>query len=111
MLEIGFDDGTRISLPAEYLRGFSPSAEVRGHLPGQEKLQVGKEKVGIDDVKPVGSYAVKIFFDDGHSTGLFDWGYLYRLGMDREVLWAGYLQRLEQAGHRRAGPDPFSALE
>ncbi len=108
ILEIGFDDGSRFRFPSEYLRVYSPSAEVRGHLPGQEKLQVGKEQVSITDVQAVGNYAVKLFFDDGHKTGIYDWGYLHRLGKERKQFWDEYLQRLQQAGHRRQGADPFA---
>jgi len=108
VLEISFDDGSRYRFPSEYLRVFSPSAEVRGHLPGQEKLQVGKEKVSITDIAAVGNYALKIFFDDGHKTGLYDWRYLHRLGRERHALWQDYLGRLGRAGHQREGPDPFA---
>jgi len=110
LLELRFDDGAHFELPCEYLRVYSPSAEVRGHLPGQERLQLGKEKVKITDIKQVGSYAVKLFFDDGHNSGLYDWRYLYKLGAERQALWTDYLKRLAQAGHRRNGPDPFRAL-
>jgi len=110
LLELSFDDGARFELPCEYLRVYSPSAEVRGHLPGQEKLQLGKERVNITDIQQVGSYAVKLFFDDGHHSGLYDWRYLYRLGVERDTLWRDYLQRLERAGQRRNGPDPFADL-
>jgi DUF971 family protein len=111
VLEIRYDDGARFELPCEYLRVLSPSAEVRGHLPGQEKLQVGKEQVNITDIQPVGNYAIKIFFDDGHKSGLYDWRYLYLLGRKQAVLWADYIDRLQAAGHRRKGPDPFVALK
>ena len=110
LLELSFDDGTHFELPCEYLRVYSPSAEVRGHLPGQEKLQLGKEQVNITDIKQVGTYAIKLFFDDGHNSGLYDWRYLYRLGVERNALWREYLKRLEQAGHQRNGPDPFEKL-
>ena len=111
VLEIRYDDGARFELPCEYLRVLSPSAEVRGHLPGQEKLQVGKEQVNITDIQPVGNYAIKIFFDDGHKSGLYDWRYLYQLGRKQAVLWADYIDRLQAAGHKRKGPDPFAALK
>ncbi len=111
VLEIRYDDGARFELPCEYLRVLSPSAEVRGHLPGQEKLQVGKEQVNITDIQPVGNYAVKIFFDDGHKSGLYDWRYLYQLGRKQAVLWADYIDRLRAAGHQREGPDPFVELK
>lgn len=101
VLEIAFDDGARFDLPCEYLRVYSPSAEVRGHGPGQEVLQLGKENVNIRAIEPVGSYAVKLVFDDGHDTGLYSWELLYKLGVRRDELWAEYLDRLRQAGHER----------
>jgi DUF971 family protein len=101
LLEIAFDDGQRFSLPCEYLRVFSPSAEVRGHGPGQEVLQVGKKAVGIMAIEPVGTYAVKLVFSDGHDTGLFSWDYLYELGEKQESSWKSYLARLGQAGASR----------
>jgi DUF971 family protein len=97
LLEIAFDDGQRFSLPCEYLRVFSPSAEVRGHGPGQEVLQVGKRDVGVSDIEPVGAYAVKLVFTDGHDTGLYAWDYLYELGEKQESSWKSYLARLEEA--------------
>ena len=103
VLELVFDDGYTCNLPAEYLRVHSPSAEVQGHGPGQEVLQVGKEEVGVDDLEPSGHYALKIRFDDGHDSGLFTWDYLYALGQRYEENWAAYLARLEAAGHRRRG--------
>lgn len=103
LLEVSFDDGSRFELPCEYLRVFSPSAEVRGHGPGQGVLQVGKEEVGITAVEPVGHYAVRLVFDDGHHTGLYAWNYLYELGRDYESNWKAYLDALEQAGHARRG--------
>jgi len=101
MLEISFDDGNTFNLPCEYLRVYSPSAEVRGHGPGQEVLQVGKEAVNITNIEPVGNYAVKLEFDDGHNTGIYSWETLYTLGVDQEPLWKDYLDRLEKAGHKR----------
>ena len=101
LLEIAFDDGKRFSLPCEYLRVFSPSAEVRGHGPGQEVLQVGKRDVGIKEIEPVGVYAVKLAFSDGHDTGLYSWEYLHELGEKQESSWKSYLARLEQAGASR----------
>lgn len=101
VLEVAFDDGYRCNLTCEYLRTHSPSAEVQGHAPGQEKLQVGKENVGIDKLEPAGHYALKIFFDDGHDSGLFTWEYLYALGQNYESNWQRYLDRLEAAGHAR----------
>jgi len=101
VLEITFDDGAHFELPCEYLRVYSPSAEVQGHGPGQEVLQVGKENVNITAITPVGNYAVQLDFDDEHNTGIYSWDTLYVLGRDREALWARYLERLEAAGHKR----------
>ena len=101
MLELTFDDGRQFRLPCEYLRVFSPSAEVRGHGPGQEVLQSGKRDVGIDSIEPVGVYAVKLAFSDAHDTGIFSWDYLYELGMKHESNWKSYLARLEAAGKSR----------
>jgi DUF971 family protein len=101
VLDIAFDNGTRFQLPYEFLRVYSPSAEVRGHGEGQETLQVGKRNVGITELVPVGQYAVKIVFDDGHDSGLYSWDYLYDLGRNQEILWHNYLHRLEQAGASR----------
>jgi DUF971 family protein len=101
MLDVSFDDGASFSLPVEYLRVFSPSAEVRGHGPGQEVLQVGKRDVNISAIDPVGMYAVKLVFTDGHDTGIYSWDYLYDLGAKRDRNWASYLARLEQAGKSR----------
>lgn len=101
VLAITFDDGARFELPCELLRVYSPSAEVRGHGPGQEVLQVGKEHVNIKAIEPVGTYAIKLVFDDGHDSGLYSWDLLYRLGAQQDELWADYLQRLAHAGHVR----------
>ena len=101
VLEISFDDGAKFALPCEYLRVFSPSAEVQGHGPGQEVLQIGKEDVGIDQITPVGNYAVTLHFDDGHNTGIYSWDTLYSLGANQEKNWANYLSRLEAAGYTR----------
>jgi DUF971 family protein len=101
ILELGFEDGTRYQLPAEYLRVYSPSAEVRGHGPGQETLQTGKRSVEITDLEGVGNYAVKPSFSDGHDTGIYSWDLLYDLGVNQEALWADYLGRLEKAGASR----------
>jgi len=101
MLEIHFDDGQAFNLSCEYLRVFSPSAEVRGHGPGQDVLQTGKENVNISQIEPVGNYAVKLVFDDGHDTGIYSWSYLYELGCDQEANWQAYLERLEQTGQQR----------
>ena len=102
LLEIFFDDGSRFALPCEYLRVYSPSAEVRGHGPGQEVLQVGKEGVNITAIEPVGKYAVVLRFDDGHHTGIYSWETLYELGRNLPSNWRTYLQRLQDAGHKRA---------
>lgn len=101
ILEIEFDDGSHFRLPCEYLRVYSPSAEVRGHGPGQEVLQTGKETVNITAIEPVGSYAVRLRFDDDHDTGLYSWDLLYRLGVNQEMLWHDYLERLDKAGYKR----------
>ncbi|MGH8199916.1 MAG: gamma-butyrobetaine hydroxylase-like domain-containing protein [Steroidobacteraceae bacterium] len=93
LLQVTFEDGSRYELPFEYLRVYSPSAEVKGHGPGQETLVLGKEAVGIRAVEPVGQYAVKLVFDDGHDTGLYTWKYLYELGRDRQEKWGQYLAR------------------
>lgn len=107
-LDIAFDDGRRFELPCEYLRVFSPSAEVRGHGPGQETLQTGKRAVEIAAIEPVGVYAVKFVFSDGHDTGIYSWDYLYDLGAKQASNWKSYLTRLEQAGASRdvATPAP-----
>lgn len=102
VLALRFDDGSTFSLPCEYLRVFSPSAEVRGHGPGQETLQVGKEQVNIEAIEPVGHYGVKLVFDDGHDSGIFTWKYLHELGQQQASYWADYLSRLADAGHQRA---------
>jgi len=101
VLEIAFSDGRSFRLPYEYLRVYSPSAEVRGHGPGQEVLQTGKRDIEIRSIEPVGSYAVQPQFSDGHNTGIYSWDYLYELGEDQEKRWADYLARLEQAGAKR----------
>lgn len=101
VLEIAFSDGRSFRLPFEFLRVYSPSAEVRGHGPGQEVLQTGKRNIEIRALEPVGSYAVQPAFSDGHSTGIYSWDYLYELGEHQEQLWADYLARLEQAGAGR----------
>jgi DUF971 family protein len=106
LLEVGFADGSRFELPFEYLRVYSPSAEVKGHGPGQEVLVLGKEDVGITAVEPVGQYAVKLVFDDGHDTGLYTWKYLHELGREREEKWARYLERKSQAQRAAASRDP-----
>jgi DUF971 family protein len=101
MLDVTFDDGTRFSMPVEYLRVYSPSAEVRGHGPGQEVLQVGKRNVGVTAIEPVGMYAIKLVFSDGHDTGIYSWEYLHELGRKQDSNWKTYLARLEQAGKSR----------
>jgi DUF971 family protein len=98
VLELTFDDGAHFNLPCEFLRVYSPSAEVQGHGPGQRILQVGKEEVNIDRIEPVGNYAVCLHFDDEHNTGIYSWDYLYRLGQNQEGLWKDYLEELEKAG-------------
>lgn len=105
LLEVAFDDGATFELPFEYLRVYSPSAEVRGHGPGQETLQVGKQNVGITKLEPVGHYAVRLIFDDGHDSGLYSWAYLHELGRERESKWRRYLERLADLGiaHPSAG--------
>ena len=104
LLEVTFDDGSHYELPYEYLRVYSPSAEVRGHGPGQETLQIGKHEVGLSRVEPVGHYAVRLVFDDGHDTGIYSWDYLYDLGTKQEANWKTYLARLAQAGKSRDAP-------
>lgn len=101
ILEIEFDNGKHFELSCEYLRVYSPSAEVRGHGPGQEVLQLGKENVNISAVEPVGNYAVKLEFDDGHNTGIYSWDTLYQLGENQDALWKEYLDNLRKAGHTR----------
>lgn len=101
ILEIGFDDGAHFLFPCEFLRVYSPSAEVIGHGPGQEMLQTGKEQINIINVEPVGLYALKLTFSDGHDTGLYSWDYLYDLGMNQERLWQEYLDKLAAAGITR----------
>lgn len=101
VLEVAFEDGTHFELPCEYLRVFSPSAEVRGHGPNTATLVTGKEKVNISAIEPVGNYAVKLVFDDGHSTGLYSWNVLHELGTEQESNWQDYLRRLAEAGYQR----------
>ena len=100
-MEIAFDDGKTFRLPYEFLRVHSPSAEVRGHGPGQEVLQTGKRSVEIKSMEAVGSYAVQPTFSDGHATGIYSWDYLYELGKNQEKMWADYLQKLQAAGASR----------
>jgi DUF971 family protein len=100
-MEVAFDDGRTFRLPYEYLRVYSPSAEVRGHGPGQEVLQIGKRDIDISNLEPVGSYAVQPTFSDGHATGIYSWDYLYELGIEQDDNWATYLRRLEASGKSR----------
>lgn len=100
-MEVAFNDGSRFNMPFEYLRVFSPSAEVRGHGPGQEVLQVGKKDVDIKNVEPVGQYAVALVFSDGHDSGIYSWDYLYDLGAKQDFYWQSYLRRMEEAGASR----------
>jgi DUF971 family protein len=105
VLEITFDDHLHCRLPCEFLRVYSPSAEVRGHGAGQESLQSGKENVNITSIDPVGNYAVRLTFSDGHNTGLYSWDYLYELGQNHDALWVEYLDRLAAAGIEHKVPD------
>ncbi|GAB3284917.1 gamma-butyrobetaine hydroxylase-like domain-containing protein [Parahaliea aestuarii] len=100
-LELVYADGQSYALPCEYLRVYSPSAEVRGHGEGQEALQTGKVNVNITGVKPVGHYAVQLIFDDGHDTGLYSWDYLFELATEQEARWQDYLDRLQAEGGSR----------
>ncbi|GGE82909.1 gamma-butyrobetaine hydroxylase-like domain-containing protein [Massilia psychrophila] len=111
VLDMTFDDGAVFSLPFEYLRVYSPSAEVRGHGAGQEVLQLGKRNVGISALEPVGNYAVQPTFTDGHDTGLYTFDYLYQLGSEQAALWQDYLQRLANAGFvGDSGREPGAAI-
>ena len=101
ILEVTFEDGAHFELPVEYLRVYSPSAEVQGHGPGQEVLQIGKEDVNIDRIEPIGHYAVRLAFDDNHDTGLYSWTYLHELGLTYADRWQDYLDRLQAGGHKR----------
>jgi len=101
VLEIAFSDGKRFRLTCEFLRVYSPSAEVRGHGPGQEVLQVGKKDVEIAELEPVGQYAVRPKFSDGHDTGIYSWDYLYTIGVNHDEMWRRYLQRIAEAGASR----------
>jgi DUF971 family protein len=106
LLEVTFADGARYELSFEYLRTHSPSAEVRGHGPGQEVLQIAKENVLVTEVEPIGQYAVRLHFDDGHDTGLYAWKYLRELGETHDEKWAAYLARLENLSYVRKPPAP-----
>lgn len=101
VLEITYADGKSFHLPCEFLRVYSPSAEVRGHGPGQEVLQVGKKDVNITRIEPVGNYAVQLTFSDGHDTGIYSWDLLYEYGHRQDEMWRHYLKRMEQAGASR----------
>jgi DUF971 family protein len=101
LLEISFADGSHFKLPCEFLRVYSPSAEVRGHGPGQETLQTGKRSVEINELAAVGNYAIQPIFSDGHDSGIYSWDLLYKLGRNYDQLWADYLARLETAGASR----------
>lgn len=101
VLEISFEDGKTFKLPCEFLRVYSPSAEVRGHGPGQETLQTGKQDVEITGLEPVGNYAIQLAFSDGHNTGIYSWDILYDYGMRQDALWRDYLARLKAAGASR----------
>ena len=108
VLEIAFSDGKNFKLPYEFLRVYSPSAEVRGHGPGQEVLQIGKKNIEITQLEPVGAYAVQPVFSDGHDTGIYSWDYLYRLGINQDDMWQHYVQRMNEAGaSREPGLGPF----
>ncbi|MCK5718533.1 MAG: DUF971 domain-containing protein [Thiomargarita sp.] len=106
ILEIAFDNGERFELTCEYLRVYSPSAEVRGHSPDQEVLQVGKADVNIDRIEQIGTYAIQLFFDDNHDSGLYSWDWLYNIAKNKDQFWQIYLDKLEKAGKKRA-PTPI----
>lgn len=101
VLEITFNDGKIFQLSCEFLRVYSPSAEVRGHGPGQEILQTGKQDVSITHIDPIGHYAIQLNFSDGHNTGIYSWDLLYNYGLNQEIMWQRYLQRLKDAGIER----------
>jgi DUF971 family protein len=101
LLEVKFNNNTECKLSCEFLRVYSPSAEVRGHGAGQEVLQIGKEDVNISGIDPIGNYAVKLIFTDGHDTGLYSWDYLYYLAENYEALWLEYIGKLDAAGYKR----------
>ncbi len=105
-LEVAFDDGVHYQLPAELLRIYSPSAEVRGHSPDQAVLQTGKREVSINEIEPAGNYAIRIVFSDGHGSGLYTWEYLQRLGQEQAALWQQYDEQLQAAGVQRDAPMP-----
>ncbi len=101
VLELAYADGKSFRLPCEFLRVYSPSAEVRGHGPGQEVLQIGKKDVNISKIEPVGNYAVQLTFSDGHDTGIYSWDLLYDYGSHMDEMWQQYLKRMEEAGASR----------
>ena len=108
VLEVSFADGKIFELPCEFLRVYSPSAEVRGHGPGQEVLQPGKKNVEVNHIEPVGNYAIRLTFSDGHATGIYSWDVLYEYGLRQQEMWQRYLERLKQAGaSREPGATPF----
>ena len=109
VLEIEYADGQSFRLPFEFLRVYSPSAEVRGHGAGQETLQVGKKDVTITALQPVGHYAVQPIFSDGHTSGIYSWDYLYEIGSQQDALWAEYLAQMDAAGASRDPADPRNA--
>ncbi len=109
VLEVAFSDGARFRIPFELMRVYSPSAEVKGHGPGQEVLQTGKRGVTLEALEPVGNYAVQPHFSDGHASGIFTWAYLYELGSSQDRLWAEYERRLAAAGRGRDDPMPEAA--
>jgi DUF971 family protein len=104
ILEITFDNGEVFKLPCEYLRVYTPSAEALGHGKGQETLQTGKENVNITEIKPIGNYGISPVFSDGHSSGIYSWDMLYKLGAEYPDLWESYLQKLKLANHQRVEP-------
>lgn len=106
VLEVAFSDGARFRIPFELMRVYSPSAEVQGHGPGQEVLQTGKRLVDLEGLEPIGNYAIKPTFSDGHDSGLFTWEYLYFLGSEQDQLWADYERRLQAAGTDRDAAMP-----
>ena len=106
LMQLRFEDGRSFELSCELLRVYSPSAEVRGHGPGQGVLQTGKEQVNITTIEPAGNYGVRLHFDDGHNTGIYSWDYLYDMGLRRDALWNEYVAALERAGIQRATHEP-----
>lgn len=101
ILDIAFSDGKTFQFPCEFLRVYSPSAEVSGHGPGQEVLQTGKKMIGIVKIEPVGNYAIQLNFTDGHNTGLYSWDLLYNFGLNQDKMWQRYLQHMDEAGASR----------